>query len=296
MKDKIINIISAILVAVLLIVFTITGIKILKRDGKINTENNVGIAEPESSTYSNESTSTVAKDESSKTETVYSQPEALPEPSEIPSEAETSEADKNESKANAKFTDAPKGYFNDALFIGDSRTVGLMEYAAIDGADYFATTGMSIYNIYKEKVPVAKIGNITFDSLMKKRKYGKIYVMLGINELGYNMENSAERYEGLIKKLKSCQPDAVIFIGANLHVSESRSASDKIYNNSNINKYNKKISQFADNKTVFYIDVNVLFDDDNGNLASEYTYDNTHVLGKYYQAWSKWITTKAIVK
>ena len=29
--------------------------------------------------------------------------------------------------------------------------------------------------------------------------------------------------------------------------------------------------------------------DENGNLCTDYTYDHTHVLGKYYNAWCLWI-------
>ena len=45
-----------------------------------------------------------------------------------------------------------------------------------------------------------------------------------------------------------------------------------------------------------YIDVNEIFDDENGNLRAEYTSDNTHILGKYYVNWTEWILTKAIVQ
>ena len=35
---------------------------------------------------------------------------------------------------------------NDALFIGDSRTVGLMEYSGISEADFFCSVGMSVFD------------------------------------------------------------------------------------------------------------------------------------------------------
>ena len=50
----------------------------------------------------------------------------------------------------------------------------------------------------------------------------------------------------------------------------------------------------ADDETIFYIDVNEVFDDGEGNLANEYTADNAHVLGKYYADWVTWLLTKTI--
>ena len=63
------------------------------------------------------------------------------------SEASTSTI---ETSTTEDITTQPKSdiSMDDALFIGDSRTVGLMEYAGIDDADYFCTVGMSVYNIH----------------------------------------------------------------------------------------------------------------------------------------------------
>ena len=77
---------------------------------------------------------------------------------------------------------------SNALFIGDSRTVGLSEYSQIDGADFFANVGMSVYNIHDKTVSVPTVGKVTLTQLLKNKKYDKIYVMLGINEIGYNFD------------------------------------------------------------------------------------------------------------
>lgn len=202
----------------------------------------------------------------------------------------------NDGEKTYEFTTAPEGYFNDALFIGDSRTVGLKEYSGLEGASFFATSGMSVYNYAEETAEISGVGKVTLEELIEKKQYGKIYVMLGINELGYDRQKTADRYKRLLDKIHEKQPEAIIYIQANLHVSASRSSSDKIYNNKNINLYNEKLSAFADNKDFFYIDINEVFDDANGNLDAQYTSDNAHILGKYYQVWGDWFRTKAIVK
>lgn len=197
---------------------------------------------------------------------------------------------------DAPFTAADASYLNDALFIGDSRTMGLKEYGRMDGAEFFADTGMSVYNVKEKVVNLPSIGDVTLEQLLSSKEYGKIYLMMGINELGYNRENTVQKYKELVDYIRTSQPDALLFIEANLHVSAARSDSDNVFNNNNINEFNSRISEFIDNKKTFYIDANEIFDDENGNLGAEYTSDNTHVLGKYYVNWKDWILTKAIIK
>ena len=212
---------------------------------------------------------------------------------------ETSEADRetqSQQETLPEFTQAPEGYFDDALFIGDSRTVGLSEYGGIEGADFYATTGMSVYNIDSEKVRLGDKGVISFENLITQYSYGKIYLMLGINELGYDKDETVNEYKALVERLRQAQPEAIIFVEANLHVSAKRSSQDAIYNNQNINYINDNISVLADNEDIFYIDVNKLFDDEDGNLRADTTMDETHVLGRYYKQWADWLAENAIVK
>ena len=182
---------------------------------------------------------------------------------------------KEESNISKKHS-VEKSYFNDALFIGDSRTVGISEYGDLNNATFFAYTGMSVYNVLSSK------------------KFGKIYIMLGINELGYNTNQTLENYKKLVDYIKDSQSSAIIYIQANLHVASKKSDKDSIVNNTNINKFNDQISKFADNKRIFYIDINEKFDDDNGNLNSNYTSDNVHIYAKYYKEWSNWLCQNAV--
>ena len=177
----------------------------------------------------------------------------------------------------------------DALFIGDSRTVGLMEYSGIDGPDFFCNVGMSVYNIHKKPVSVPNVGKVTLTELLSNKKYGKIYVMLGINEVGYPMQNTVSKYGELIDFIKEKQPNAYIFIQANLHVTKKRSDSDKSINNTVINELNSEIKKMADGKRKFYIDVNAVFDDENGALSADKSEDSAHLYAKYYKDWGKWI-------
>lgn len=196
--------------------------------------------------------------------------------------------------AALSFVQGDANYFSDALFIGDSRTVGISEYGNLKNADYFASVGMNVYNLRKDEVSVPSVGKVNLDTLLSVKSYGKIYIMLGINELGYDFNTTVNQYAEIIAYLREKQPGALIFIEANLHVTKKRSEQDAVFNNNAINRFNNAIAQMADNHSIFYIDINELFDDESGSLRQDYSGDNTHVFGKYYAQWCGWLCTKTI--
>lgn len=189
--------------------------------------------------------------------------------------------------------EADPSYFDDALFIGDSRTVGLHEYGDLGNAEVVADSGMNVYKIFEKEFDTVSGEKKLLETVLSERQFGKIYVMLGINELGYDHDRTVAKYEELVAKLREMQPEAYLFLEANLHITGKKSASSPIYTNENIDRFNQAAAQMADDRMIFYLDVNELFDDEDGNLSEEYTVDHAHVLGKYYSDWVEWILRHA---
>lgn len=183
----------------------------------------------------------------------------------------------------------PEDPFQNALFIGDSRTVGIAKFAGIEGADFYACTGMSVYTVWKETSSVGNWGKMLLEEVLQQKEYDRIYLMLGINELGYNMDKTIATHAALVARIRELQPRAYLMICANMHVTQKRSSSDKIINNARIDQLDAAFSQQADGKSIFYLDVNPVFDDENGALGAQYTQDNTHILGKYYALWKDFL-------
>lgn len=204
----------------------------------------------------------------------------LPEP--VPDQPEEPE----EPSAPVK----PEDPFTNALFIGDSRTVGIAEYSGITEADFFAFTGMSVYTAFKKESAVGswQKGTLLADAL-QARQYDRVYLMLGVNELGYNFQKTVERYGEMVQQIRELQPDAYLILEASLHVTKKRSDTDATFNNSNIDRMNQAQAAYADGEHIFFIDVNPAFDDETGALNQDYTFDNTHPYGKYYSKWADWL-------
>lgn len=179
--------------------------------------------------------------------------------------------------------------FSGVLFIGDSRTVGLSEYGDLGQAEVFADSGMSVFTLFNKTVRLRSQEKSGLEELLCSRKFDTVFFMLGINELGYDYDSIVKQYKRTVEKVHELQPDAAIVLGANLHVTAEKASGSSIYNNDRINALNRDIKSMAEASGYVYLDVNQVFDDENGNLAAGYSSDGAHVLGKYYSVWVDWI-------
>ncbi len=93
-----------------------------------------------------------------------------------------------------------------------------------------------IYKLWEESYTVGEIGNTDLRNLLETKEYKKIYIMLGINELGAKQHVTVSEYQKSIEQIQQLELDAIIYVCANLHVTASRSASDELYNNTKKNK------------------------------------------------------------
>lgn len=186
-------------------------------------------------------------------------------------------------------------YFDDAVFIGDSRTVGLHDYGGLDKATFFATVGLNVYDMWSQRFCEVDGEKLTLEEALSRRQYKKIYFQIGINEMGRGtVDTFMQAYEESVRKFRQLQPDAIIYVQGIMRVTKEKSDKDKIFNNPGIQVRNERIAQLADNMKIFYIDVNEVVCDDTGNLRKELTFDNLHLYGSKYYIWVDFLKTKGI--
>lgn len=198
------------------------------------------------------------------------------------------------------FSQVDLSYMDDALFIGDSRTKGLMAYSQIsEHATFYCQTSLMIFDLFKRsKAFIREDGEKkTLEQALGEHRFGKIYLMLGINELGTGTpEYFFEEYASVVMKIRQMQPDAIIFVQSIMHVAEQKNASDPIFNNFNIEVRNVELQTLADDRNIFYLDVNEAVCDENGNLFEGWTYDQIHLKAKHYPLWEEYLLQHGIVK
>ena len=197
-----------------------------------------------------------------------------------------------------KYVSVDNSYFDDALFIGDSRMVGLSQYCQdIDArATFYAKKSLSIYNIRDDKWIETEDGEeISLAEALETNHFSKIYIMVGINELGRGDElDFREAYQDVINQIQAAEPDAYIFINSIMHVSGEKNETDELYNNTNINIRNDAIKTLEDRQNIFYLNINEAVDDEEGNLDAETTSDGVHLKGACYEPWHEYLLSHGV--
>lgn len=181
-------------------------------------------------------------------------------------------------------------WYDDVLFIGDSRTVGQRDYHRSGNAEYFCSVGMSVFSCMKTACADLNFSSQTLVSLLQSKQYGKVFISLGINECGYPTANLIKAYQELIDTVRQYQPDAIIIMQGIMTVSQNYASGKNHFSPSHIFSINEEIAKLADNETIYYIDVNKFFTDDQGYLLSYVSSDGCHLTAQYVAVWADWIS------
>ncbi|MFY9198406.1 MAG: GDSL-type esterase/lipase family protein [Acutalibacteraceae bacterium] len=195
-----------------------------------------------------------------------------------------------------KSDEVDNSYFDDAIFIGDSRTEGLMLYTGLNNATFYTHKGLMVntaftspaINLNGKKVAV-------MDAVKNNKKFSKAYIMLGINELGWASPNLyIEKYSLIIDTIKATNPNAKIYVQSLIPVTQSKSNSSKVYNNENINKFNNYLYDMCKDKQVYYLNISEALAEKNGCIPEDSAYDGIHLKKPYCEKWLEYIKTHTV--
>ena len=193
--------------------------------------------------------------------------------------------------------------FADTLFIGDSRTYGFVSYKIkVPGATFFTSEGMSASGVLKRTIDVPGVGEVTFDELLKQKKFKQVYIMFGLNEINnkHTNETIAAHYQQIIAKIAEAQPEAKVIVQSTLHITKNKNdANVKSHNritNARINELNSLLKQLVDEPYVYYLDINQGLGTDDGALNATYSAgDGMHVNVRGYTAWRDFLFENRIL-
>lgn len=237
---------------------------------------------------------TTETSETSESADMAEEPETTSE-TEVPEQATTEAAEEPQEIVYHSVDDS---YFDDAVFIGDSRTVGMYEYSGLEETStFYASTGLTIYKMFDSaivSVPGQK-KKITVEEALSEKQFAKIYLMIGINEMGTGtVESFMKTYGETVQHLRELQPDAIIYLQAIMKVTTERSGQGDYITNEGIDARNEEIAKLADDKTIFYLDVNPYICDETGGMVASYTYDGVHLKAQYIPIWLDFLKEHAI--
>lgn len=183
-------------------------------------------------------------------------------------------------------------FFSDAAMLGNSLVDGLRLYGGLKEMDFYCATSVTVVSALKTAdVETASGGKVTLLNKLLSKQYGKIYIELGINEIGFDTQTFIDLYGDMADRITAAQPDADVYFISLLPVTKKRSDSSSTFNMTRINKYNDALRELAAEKHCYYLDVCSAFLDDEGYLSEDWDVDGVHLLPNYYSIWEDYVRT-----
>ena len=170
-------------------------------------------------------------------------------------------------------------FFSDAAFLGNSLIDGFRLFSGLNTCDYYGATSMTVN------------GADDLINKMSEKQYGKVYILLGINEIGYDVDYFHGLYANMLDHVRDTQPDADIYIMSLTPVSEYKSSTSDTFNMKRVKAYNDSLYALAKEKDCWYLDICTALAGDDGFLPGNVTSDGVHFSAEHYKVWLEYLRT-----
>ena len=206
-------------------------------------------------------------------------------------EESNNEKEENAETDNSTNNNSKVTFDSSVAFIGDSRTQGFIMYNGLSKVQDYSYIGLMVDTAVSKKIVKTSNGEkITLLQDMKNKDIKSVYIMLGVNELGWSYPQVFKlKYGELVDEIKKVKPNCHIYLQSILPVTKSKDQSDKIFNNTNIAKFNQLVQEVAKEKNITYLDVQSALKDENGYLPEEASTDGIHINKKYCEKWLEYL-------
>lgn len=192
-------------------------------------------------------------------------------------------------------TEVPESYFDNTLFIGDSKTDGMRMWGRLGKARYFCGTNYSVYNVFDKRASDEDFKDATLDSVLSDRVYDQVYILLGYNECGYPYDSLMKQFRYVIARVHKAQPDARVILHGIMHASAKTAKKYSYYTVEHIEMMNDGLRQLAEEtEGIYYVDCNAPFCDEDGWLLDEVSADGEHLTPDYTAQWAREIRRQAV--
>ena len=188
-------------------------------------------------------------------------------------------------------------FFADAVFIGDSRTVGLSLWSGLK-SNYYSEVGLNVSSVQKRAYVPSGDSKLTLAEALAQSRFTKVYLSFGINEIGWSSTKAfISTYTNLVNLVKEKLPDADIYVQAILPMSKKTAESDTyspMGGNDKIAEYNEALLDLCESEGLYFVDLCEVFADENGDLNATDSGDGIHLGSKSYHTWADYLRTHVV--
>ncbi len=191
--------------------------------------------------------------------------------------------------------------FANAVFLGDSRTEGLQAFSGLRQGTFHWDRGMNVFRAVSEDYQVFEIDGkpANLVETLAEKQYDAVYLMLGINEMGYDVSAYRSALYTLLDAIREAQPEAVLYLQTMPPVNEAECRANGLgewLNNANVDAFNEVIQQAAKEKQWVLLDTASIYRDESGSLPADRTSDGVHFTYNGYGIWAGFLRTHWIDK
>ena len=183
-------------------------------------------------------------------------------------------------------------YFDTAVMVGDSLSQGWTVYGRMSNANVVAYRGISPQGFTGLQSEPDGTQIVPLDKITDSQPR-KIYIMLGTNSLvSLSDEAFLAYYEELIQEMQRRMPGVEIYIQSVLPVTGDVAAARPALDNNRIRSVNDQLARIAYENGVYFLNVQEVFTDENGNLKAELAAaDGIHLKPSGYDVWADYLIT-----
>lgn len=166
--------------------------------------------------------------------------------------------------------DAKNGYMNNCIFLGDSRTVAMVNYGFVSDEAAFAQIGISHTAVEKATITNNAGRDYTLDSYLQSHDAQVVFVCYGVNGMnGLSEEKYESSYNNLVDHIIAKAPKSKIVLMSIWPVDDYGRYKNSVQN-SWIDKYNDFLYKMAEEKGLHYLNVSEILKGQNGQIKPEY--------------------------
>ena len=190
----------------------------------------------------------------------------------------------------AKKEGAKDGYLNRCVFLGDSRTVAMVNYGFFNDDAALAQIGIS-HPAFASNTFINNAGKeYTLKTYLASHQAPVIYILLGVNGINDPSETHyRDTFVTLIDKVAEMAPNSNLVLVAIGPVDDNGIYKNSVQN-AWIDKYNAFLLETAKEKHIFYLDIAEILKGSDGQVKSEYNGgDGLHYSGKGCEAIFRYI-------
>ena len=183
-------------------------------------------------------------------------------------------------------TEIPEQWFDDALFIGDSITGALGNYALFNGglgkAQVVRANGLACHNIVENTQGVLYKGKMcSIGEVAELSGAAKLFLLLVMNDLGVPMDELRECWKTMVADIRERCPEMEIYIQSGTPVRTDIGR----FSMQNIREYNDMLRDICEETGCAFVEIQEGLTDETGYMKKEFYADNEHINNKGCVVW-----------